>query len=53
MLEKLAAFLCLGLTVSFNSSSWRDLYGNLRKEQRLWRMVAKLLTNMGATVRHR
>ena len=42
-----------GCTIVFNNSDWEALYGYLRKAQRPWEVVAKVLMNMGATVRAR
>ena len=41
----------MGHTVVFNNSDWAYLHINMRKEQRLWRVVSKLLTHIGETVR--
>ena len=50
MLETTAAFLYFLFTVNFNNSDWVAMYGNLRKLQWRWGMVAKVLKNIGATV---
>ena len=48
-----AAFPYLVQIFAFNNSYWASLYQNLRKAQRCWGVVAKLLTKTGATVQLR
>ena len=43
----------LGRTITYNNSKWEDLYNNLRKAQRRWGMVLRVLVKAGATVRAR
>ena len=45
-----SAFPYLGRTVAYNNSNWEALYQNLRKDQRRWGMLAKVLTKSGAVV---
>ena len=50
-LEKMEAFPYLGRTVVLKNSDLFALYGNLRKAQRRWVVVANVLTKTGMTVR--
>ena len=43
----------LGRTINFKKSDWAALYLNLRKAQRRWGVMAKVLVKSGATVRAR
>ena len=52
-METTAAFLCLGHTVVYNNSDWASLYHNLKKSQRRWVMVTKVLTKLIVVVRER
>ena len=49
-LEKIAAFLYLGCTVTYNNNNWSALYHNLRKAQRQWEMVRKVVLKTEAKV---
>ena len=49
-IETTVAFPYLDSTVIFNNSEWADLYGNLRKDQWRWGMIAKVLKNTVLTV---
>ena len=40
-------------TVEFNNSNRAALYDNMRKEQRQWGVLAKVLPNTGANLRAR
>ena len=48
-LEENKVFPYLRLTIAYNNCDWAALYSNLRKVQRRWEMVAKVL---GKTGRH-
>ena len=52
-LKTTVAFSYLGRMVAFNNSKWGAPYVNLRKYLWQWRVVSKVLTNTGATVRAR
>ena len=41
----------LGRTVIYNNIDWAELYGNLRKYQRIWGMVENVLGKTGATIK--
>ena len=43
-------FPYLGRTVAYNNSDWAGLYHNLRKAQRRWGIVRKVVTKTGTTV---
>ena len=43
-------FPYLGRTVAYNNSDWAGLYHNLRKAQRRWGIVGKVVTKTGTTV---
>ena len=40
-----------GQTISYNNRSWAAVYQNLRKSQRRWGMVERVLERTGATLR--
>ena len=44
------AFPYLGRTITYNNSDWAVVYLNLRKSQRRWGMIARVLEITGATV---
>ena len=46
LIYTMAAFPYLGSTVAFNNSNWAALYGNLRKAQRRWGVLAKVMMKM-------
>ena len=46
----MSAFLYLGRTIAFNNRDWEDLYQNLTKVQRLWRVVSGVMVKVGETV---
>ena len=50
-LESTENFPYLGRTVAFDNRDWTEMYENLRKAQKRWVVVAKVLTKTGATVR--
>ena len=50
-LEATTAFPYLSCMVNLNNSDWVDLYRNLRKSQRRWGVVAKVVGNTGASVK--
>ena len=52
-LPPLKDFPYLGRTISYNNRNWAAVYQNLRKDQRLWGMVARVLESTGATMRAR
>ena len=43
----------LGQTIAYNNRIWEAVYLNLRKAQRRWRMIARVIEREGATVRAR
>ena len=47
------AFTYLGRTITYNNRYWVAVYHNLRKDWRIWGMIQKLQTNIGAMVRAR
>ena len=51
-LRETAAFLYLRRTVKYNTSDWAALYSNLRKYQRRWGMVEKVLGKMGVPIKY-
>ena len=40
-------------TVTYNNIYWSKLYSNLRKAQRIWGLVAKVLGKIGETIKAR
>ena len=40
----------LGSTIAYNNSDWTAVFQNLRKAQRRWGIISKLLTKTGAKV---
>ena len=50
-LEAATEFPYLGRTITYNTSYWTELYSNLRKSQRRWGMVAKVMGNTGAPIK--
>ena len=46
-------FPYLGRTISYNNKYWALVYLNLRKSQRLWGMISRVLEMTGAKVRYR
>ena len=51
LLEPASYFPYLGRTVTYKNSDWAALYKNLRKLQRQWGMLSKVVMNTGETVR--
>ena len=43
------AFPYLGRTITYNNSDWVSFYLNLRKSQRRWGMVERLIERTGST----
>ena len=43
----------LGRTITYNNSDWEALYINLRKSQRRWGVVEKVLGKMGEPIKLR
>ena len=41
----------LGHTITYNISYWGALYSNLRKSQRIWGVVEKVLGKTGAPIK--
>ena len=41
----------LGRVFTYNNSYWSGFYSNLRKDQRRWGMVAKVLGKKGSTIK--
>ena len=52
-IEPAHEFPYLELTIAYNNSGWTAVYRNLRKSWRIWGMIQKLQTNIGAMVRAR
>ena len=50
-LEEKTEFPYLGRTVMYNNNDWEALYINLRKAQRRWGMVAKVLGKTGVLIK--
>ena len=50
-LEATTVFPYLGRKVTFNNSDWAELYRKMRKSQRRWGMVEKVLGNTGAPIK--
>ena len=46
-------FPYLGRTITYNNRYWAAVYQNLRKAQRRWEMIKRVLSKTGATVRDR
>ena len=51
VLPPLEVFPYFGRTIAFTNSNWPVVYQNLRKAQRRWGMIARVLVKTGATVR--
>ena len=47
------AFPYLGRPITYNNSDWAALYINFQISQRIWGIVAKVMGNMGATIKAR
>ena len=52
-LEATTVFPYLVRTFTYNNSYWAALYSNLRKTQKKWGMVAKVLGKTGALIKAR
>ena len=50
-LTRVSAFKCLGRDLVYNNSDWLALYRNLKKAQKRWGMVSRVLVRDGATTR--
>ena len=50
LLDTTLAFPYLVCTVAFNNSDWKYMYRNMRKVQRRWGVVAKVITKTVETV---
>ena len=47
------AFPYLGCTIAYKNSNWPAVYQNLRKPQRQWGIIVRVLAKMVATVKAR
>ena len=47
------AFPYLKSKIAYNNSNWTEVYQKLRKAQRRWGMIARVLVKTGGTVRSR
>ena len=52
-LEPADDFTYLGHTIAYNNIDWAAVYHNLRKDQKRWRIIYKVLTKTGAMVQTR
>ena len=52
-IEATTAFPYLGRTITYNNSDWEALYSNLRKSQRIWGIVEKVLGKEGVPINPR
>ena len=52
-LPSLEAFPYLGRMITYNNRDWPTVYQNLKKAQRRWGMIARVLAKTGATVQAR
>jgi hypothetical protein len=50
-IEKVRTFLYLGRIIAYNNSDWATLYCNLKKAQKRWAMVVRILDKEGASPR--